>query len=229
MKGFAVTKNRIDKARKIETILKDYTGRSIKNLRILEIGCGSGIISNYFGEKNSVYSVDIEEPPIKKRNFRFSKVKSEKLPFKNDYFDIVISNHVIEHVPNQEFHLSEVKRVMKNNGVGYLATPNKIFPIEPHYKVPFIHYLSNKLFYSILRFLKKYNEKIFLLSYFSLIRKLKVKFIIKDYTPFVIKNKFIAKKSSFNILSSLPLRWINKLAFLSPTVIFILSKNEKRN
>jgi 2-polyprenyl-3-methyl-5-hydroxy-6-metoxy-1,4-benzoquinol methylase len=39
-------------------------------------------------------------------------------------FDVVISHHVIEHVENQEQHLSELKRVLGANGTGYLACPN---------------------------------------------------------------------------------------------------------
>jgi 2-polyprenyl-3-methyl-5-hydroxy-6-metoxy-1,4-benzoquinol methylase len=63
------------------------------------------------------------------------------LPFPDEYFDVVVSNHVIEHVSDQQLHLSEIARVLKPNGVVYLATPNRLWPWEVHYRVLVLHYL----------------------------------------------------------------------------------------
>jgi ubiquinone/menaquinone biosynthesis C-methylase UbiE len=56
-------------------------------------------------------------------------------------FDFVFSNSVIEHlfsIQNQQKMANEVKRVGKNY---YIQTPNKFFPIEPHWVFPFFQFL----------------------------------------------------------------------------------------
>ena len=56
-------------------------------------------------------------------------------------FDFVFSNSVIEHlfsIENQQKMASEVMRVGKNY---YIQTPNKFFPIEPHWVFPFFQFL----------------------------------------------------------------------------------------
>jgi hypothetical protein len=56
-------------------------------------------------------------------------------------FDLVFSNSVIEHlfsIQNQQKMANEVKRVGKNY---YIQTPNKFFPIEPHWVFPFFQFL----------------------------------------------------------------------------------------
>ncbi len=73
--------------------------------------------------------------------YDFHRVEGVALPFADASFDVVISNHVIEHVGDveaQESHLSEIRRVMKSDGVGYLAVPNRWMLIEPHYRLVFL-------------------------------------------------------------------------------------------
>ena len=227
MKGFAVNENRMAKAKKIESILKDYLKKEIINLNILDIGAGDGTISSYMSEKgNNVVCVDIEDQRAK-RSAKFIKVNSSKLPLQSNHFDIVISNHVIEHIKNQKLHLKEIKRVLKQNGVCYLATPNRNFPIEPHYKLPFIHYLPQTYFFKTLQILGIYKEEVFLLSYHKMLTLFK-DFPINEYTHLVIKNpaKYYINN---NIVSKLPNAIINKLNPLSPANIFILAKGKMDN
>lgn len=227
MRGFATKKNRIIKAKKIEAILKNYLKKEIRNLKILDIGSGSGIISNYFSRNNDVFCVDVEDQRLDKSRSTFKKVSSEKLPFDDNFFDVVISNLVIEHIKNQELHLKEIRRILKNGGVCYLAAPNRLFPIEPHHKTPIIHWLPNKYFLKLLKFFGKYKEDIFLPSYFELVEKIKKCFNHQEYTHLVLKNprKYFLKKIPFErALQKFPA----KLNFLAPTNIFILKKEKRK-
>lgn len=45
------------------------------------------------------------------------------IPFPDDFFDVVIANHVIEHIPDEKQALSEVERVLKRDGFAFINTP----------------------------------------------------------------------------------------------------------
>jgi hypothetical protein len=64
-----------------------------------------------------------------------------ELPFRDQSFELVYSNSVIEHVgtiEKQQQFADEIRRVSRRY---YVQTPNKWFPIEPHYLTPFVHFL----------------------------------------------------------------------------------------
>ncbi len=122
--------DRYRKAQMIESILASFLDGHVRGYRVLDIGCGNGDISTYFTRKNEQYGVDINDNRRdRNRNFAFSIVTSEILPFGDSFFDIVISHHVIEHVDDQELHLREIHRVLKPDGIAYLATPNRTSPL----------------------------------------------------------------------------------------------------
>ncbi|ROQ90780.1 class I SAM-dependent methyltransferase [Desulfosoma caldarium] len=138
------------KAEKIERLLGLEHGH--KNLRLLEIGTGSGGIAHYFAHHPSrcfqVVAVDVVDQRRVHDGYIFQRVSGTDLPYPDSSFDIVLSNHVIEHVGDtsaQLAHLQEMHRVMKPTGVGYLATPNRWMMIEPHYRLAFLSWLPKRL------------------------------------------------------------------------------------
>jgi SAM-dependent methyltransferase len=123
-------RNRTGKAQMIEAILSRELGGPVEGFDLLDVGCGNGDISRFFAPRNRVTGVDVRD----RRNgrlepFRFVQIESEALPFDDASFDLVVSHHVIEHVPDQRRHLDEIWRVLRPEGVCYLATPNKSSPI----------------------------------------------------------------------------------------------------
>lgn len=129
-KGPVEFRDRSRKALMIEAVLSDFLQRPIAEKQILDIGCGNGGISRHFAKRNRVTGVDIRDR--RKGNaepFEFVLTDSEKLPLPDDSFDLVLSHHVIEHVADQGAHLDEIHRVLKPDGVCYLATPNKSSPL----------------------------------------------------------------------------------------------------
>ena len=139
-RGPVVHLNRSRKAGQIEAVVRDYRGQPTKGLRTLDIGCGNGGISNVFCELNEHYGVDIADQRKQPcGDFEFRQVDSALLPFGDGFFDVVLSNHVIEHVPDQSLHLSEIRRVLTPGGCAYLATPNRSSPImEGHVGNPLV-------------------------------------------------------------------------------------------
>jgi len=221
-------KNRKKKAIKIEAILKDYLGRDVENYHILDLGCGSGKIGQYFSNKNEVGYADVSDERESKGG-RFYKIQSHEIGCGDKEFDIVISNMVIEHTGARRRHLSEIHRILKDDGVCYLGSPNRIFPIEPHYKIPFIHYLPATLQVKALSCINKVVkittpiEEIYLPSYFYLKKIIKHGFCYREYTADVLvyPEKYL---SEFQMLKFLPYGLVKNMVFMSPTNIFILWK-----
>ncbi|EIL91054.1 type 11 methyltransferase [Rhodanobacter spathiphylli B39] len=78
--------------------------------------------------------------------YRYHHVRDTQLPFADESFDVVLTNHVIEHVGDegtQRAHLAELRRVLRPDGVGYLAVPNRWMLVEPHYKLAFLSWLPH--------------------------------------------------------------------------------------
>jgi len=116
-------------ARKILNSLNPFlTGTE----RILDMGCGYGfttkLIATYLGFKE-VYGVDIDCDRIliaKKRGLKTYRVnlETEKLPFPDEHFDLVISLGAIEHLRYYDNSIKEAYRVLKHNGIILVSAPN---------------------------------------------------------------------------------------------------------
>jgi len=117
--------------------LRLVSDRNIKNKVILDVGCGFGWCEYNFLQKGVKKIVgldltnDAKEALKQLDSDRFSFVQGSalKLPFKDNYFDTVVTWEVIEHVPKgKELKmLREIRRVLKPGGTFYLSTPHKSF------------------------------------------------------------------------------------------------------
>lgn len=131
---------------------------------ILDVGVNTEEYSdtdNYL-EKNYPYPQNITAVSLddftkfKERypGVKILKADGRELPFENDSFAIAYSNAVIEHVGDQVSQikfLSELHRVSRH---GYLTTPNALFPIEIHTRIPLLHiFLPRPWFDAVLRFI----------------------------------------------------------------------------
>lgn len=63
------------------------------------------------------------------------------LPFPDKSFDIVFSNSTIEHVGDFEQQTQFAREIRRVGRSYWVQTPNRRFPIEPHYLLPFVQYL----------------------------------------------------------------------------------------
>lgn len=138
------------KAEKIRQLIEQI--RPLPGCQLLEVGAGAGVISRSLaratGPTGQVTAVDVVDERVVHDGYRFIQIPDTSLPFPDASFDIVVSNHVIEHVgprPAQLQHLREIRRVLRPSGLLYLATPNKWTLMEPHFRLPILSWLPSAL------------------------------------------------------------------------------------
>jgi len=141
--------------------LKNYAAHwanKHKGRKLLEIGCGDGIITQEFKQKD-IFAFDISEKRIQRAKKRakgtFFIANAEKqLDFDDNTFDIIVAINVIEYLKNPEKMLKEARRILNTNGILILSFPNKYVIGNLFYKdeVDFkrfsrgnIHKILNKL------------------------------------------------------------------------------------
>jgi ubiquinone/menaquinone biosynthesis C-methylase UbiE len=134
------------KAAKVRALLAEVV--DLQGARVLEVGTGSGAIAaslaEAVGPTGHVEAVDVVDERVVKDGVRFTQVEGTQVPFEDGSFDVVVSNHVIEHVGDraeQLRHLRELRRVLRPGGWAYLAMPNRWRVVEPHFKLPLLSWL----------------------------------------------------------------------------------------
>lgn len=70
-------------------------------------------------------------------------------------FDLVVLDNVYEHLPDHDGALEAVARALRTGGVLYLLVPNKLWPIEAHYGLPFLSWLPLRWANRYLRLARK--------------------------------------------------------------------------
>jgi len=93
------------------------------------------IFYKIFNENPNIdyYPVDIDPERYKKAGMTIRKqANMENIPFDDNYFDFIYNSHVLEHVPNDKKAMEELYRVLKPNGVIFIAVP--LFNIPETYQ-----------------------------------------------------------------------------------------------
>jgi 2-polyprenyl-6-hydroxyphenyl methylase/3-demethylubiquinone-9 3-methyltransferase len=121
-----------------DNIIKDFSisslDRPFKNLKILDIGCGGGLLSEPMCRLGaSVVGIDAS-----KKNIGVAKLHAKKNNLEIDYrvaspeklktkikFDVILNMEIVEHVEDIDFFIKESSKLLKKNGIMFIATLNK--------------------------------------------------------------------------------------------------------
>lgn len=118
---------------------------SNKPLRILDLGGYEFYWENmgYLGDENVHFTLlNLEKEVTKHKNFTSVVGDATNLSeYKNNEFDIVYSNSVIEHLYTKESQKKMADEARRVGKYYYVQTPNRYFPIEPHWLFPFFQFL----------------------------------------------------------------------------------------
>ncbi|QQG44102.1 MAG: class I SAM-dependent methyltransferase [Candidatus Roizmanbacteria bacterium] len=218
------------------SILRKHAKKLKKKLSILDSGCGVGYFSKRVLEQlpkevKKIVGIDIEEwvdkTLFKNNKFEFIKADatSTKKKFHSSIFDIIVSNDVMEHVENDSEYIKECSRLIKDNGIFILITPNierftqlllSIFSkkIMKFPKTTGVELVNGKEIHHV--HLREYN-------------KINLQKIINKYFPFSLWIPFFVgiKIPGLNFVGSYHLK-INRLPFLEKHTnhfLVVCSKN----
>ena len=228
---------RQEKAQKVLSVLSDYLHKPLPELTALDVGCASGIMSNYMASRfKYIAGIDVDRKALdyanskKAINAELFPADATRLPFKSGAFDVVICAHVYEHVHHSGNLMKEIYRVLRSEGVCFFAAGNRLRLVEPHYRLPLLSVLPSSLADRYLRSLSKgihYDENH--LTYWGL-KRLVSDFRIIDYTVRIIQNPEKFSATALCTPGSLKQRFaliFFKLAYwLVPTYVFLLQKTE---
>lgn len=157
-KGFAnnITTRNVDEYRKYI----DYFRFKKSPKKVLDVGCGTGIVVDSLSEKYDSCGLDIGKKSLdfarKNRKGKYFHYEGREFPFDNNTFDTVGSFNVLEHTDNPNMFLQEKKRVLKKGGHMILVCPNFIsITNDYHYrtkglisKIRNLFLMASKLFSS---------------------------------------------------------------------------------
>lgn len=102
-----------------------------KGLHILEVGCGSGIVMRKLRKLGYIVDgIDISPVAVKLSGGKLAS--ATKIPFGDKKFDCVVAISIIEHLYEKEGgkFINEARRVLKDNGIIFIVTPNFASPFR---------------------------------------------------------------------------------------------------
>lgn len=112
-----------------------FASRFVKDKFLLDVGCGNGYGANILlraGGAACAIGGDINFKALKyahkhriNEKLNLIRFDARSLPFPKEQFDVVICFETIEHLDRQEDALSEIRRILKINGLIICSTPNK--------------------------------------------------------------------------------------------------------
>ncbi len=106
--------------------------------RVLVDGCGVGMYVNALAPyADMVCGIDIEGDHLKlaaaaNPGAALQLAMGEALPYADNFFDLVLSHEVLEHVMDDRRAVAEMVRVLKPGGRAVVFVPNRLYPFETH-------------------------------------------------------------------------------------------------
>ena len=116
--------------RRGDAIIEIVRSLNVKQGTILDFGCGTGWLTERLAEFGEVTGVDLAERVIAAAQSRAPHIKFIagdlfQIPLPRADYDIVVSQEVIAHVPDQAAYIDRAADLLKTGGYLIITTPNK--------------------------------------------------------------------------------------------------------
>ena len=121
-----------------DNLLTDFnikpSDKPLKNIKILDIGCGGGLLSEPMcrlgatvcGIDASKKNIEVAKFHAKQNGLKIDyKVASPEVLKTKDKFDVILNMEIVEHVEDLNFFIRESSKLLKKNGTMFIATLNK--------------------------------------------------------------------------------------------------------
>jgi SAM-dependent methyltransferase len=223
--------HRRTKARKILSVLRHFLGRDdLDGLLAADIGCSAGFIADELAAAGAhTLGLDIDVPGLAAAHDRFGPhvaflcAAGERMPLPDKSLDVVVFNHIYEHVVDPDAVIADIHRVLKPDGVAYLGLGNKHQIVEPHYRLPFLSWLPRRLADRYVRAFGRADEYYEQYRTRAGLRRMLAGFTVWDYTLPVIRQPY-AFHSGDQVagpLSGLPVPVLRAALPVVPTFVWV--------
>jgi SAM-dependent methyltransferase len=159
----------------LEPLFDYLAARAASGLRVLEVGCSFGHITEYLDERPEIAAIHtfdadaqfvaivrtkVEELQLRRvaEVVHLSGEDTVTLPWPDGFFDVVLALGVVEHLPGRlrRRQVDEYYRVLAPGGLmALLDTPNRLFPLETHtVGLPAVQWLPAPLAHRYARLLR---------------------------------------------------------------------------
>jgi 2-polyprenyl-3-methyl-5-hydroxy-6-metoxy-1,4-benzoquinol methylase len=130
--------DRIADRKRLDFISNAISSKAHKDAKILDVGCGNGVISRHLGKLGfNVLGIDVSEATIQRArelntlpNVNFDVISAEQLVAQGDTFDAIICSEVLEHLQQPSSLLKVLYQSLKADGLLIVTVPNGTGPRE---------------------------------------------------------------------------------------------------
>lgn len=146
-----VTYERIADQKRLNFIANAVASRAGKHGKVLDVGCGNGVISIQLGRLGfNVTGIDVSEKTIQTassnnpfEHVSFKVLSAEELVATGELFDVIICSEVLEHLSHPEQLLKTLYLSLKPNGILIVTVPNGYGPRETLVTKPYLKMRNN--------------------------------------------------------------------------------------
>jgi 2-polyprenyl-3-methyl-5-hydroxy-6-metoxy-1,4-benzoquinol methylase len=219
------------KATKMAAVIEHFLDRqNLSGLRVIDVGCSGGIVADELSRLGAeVIGLDIDVPGLMKAQSRFSDraaflcADSEQMPLQDSVADVILCNHVYEHVVNPDLLFTEMRRVVRPGGLLYLGLGNRLGIVEPHYRLPFLSWLPRGLAHRYVRLFGRADSYHEAFSTRKGLQRLCRSLQVWDYTYAVLADPgtFAAGEAVPSWVSRLPTFILRAVRPVIPTFIWV--------
>ena len=211
----------------------------LSSTRVLDIGCGYGglalQLARHCGEvvgidpcRSRIAMARRLQADAGQSNVQFRVGGTEGLDEPNA-FDLITLDNVFEHLPNQAEALQRITQALAPGGVLFILTPNKLWPMEVHYRLPFLSYLPLSWANAYLRLTGRgtdYTDASYAPTYWGLSRllrqqrELSFQYVLPADLALTARGQSWLYRTGFAAIKSFPWLWA-----ISKSLLVVAVKN----
>lgn len=226
------------KADKIVRILQHFLGdRGLEGKLAVDVGCSTGFTAEALSRAGCrTIGLDVDLPGIRHARQSFGEqagflcADGSALPLDTGSVDIVVFNHIYEHVVDPDRVLEEIRRVLKEDGVAFFGFGNRLQVMEPHYRLPLLSWLPQSWAHRYVRRAGVADEYYERFRTRPTLKRMCAPLHLWDYTWTVMAaaDEFAAEDVVPAALGRLSPRFVRAVAPVIPTYLWLGTPGERQ-